>query len=256
MKVIPVMNYATPQVAKAEARQDSPSFGAARPATMAKSHSGRKIGLALAVPALILAAVLGTTSCANPVSGGTKTEETDPTKPADPAKPSQSPVSSALQTLFKVLKVGGSSSGASASLVSKSVYAPVAGDVTAISYHDDYGNDSVSYTLDTSKSTSDALVYNTKGVDDNFGIVTTDVCTVAKTDSGVKYTYASDGSSFEYVVKDGYVMVYKTKNGTTTEFERQYPGDTANTVKITAPDGSTGSIAASTLSDYEVTYSQ
>lgn len=255
MKVIPVMNYATPQVAKAEARQDSTSFGSARPVPTSTSHSGRKIGLALAIPALALAAVFAFSSCANPAGGDTKTEETDPTKPENPVKPSQSPVSSALQTLFKVLKVGGSSSGASASLVSKSVYAPVAGDVTAISYHDDFNGVSVSYALDTSKSTSDSLVYNTKEVDDLFKTETDSVCTVTKTDRGVKYTDQS-GVAKEYVVKDGYVMVYLTRNGTTIEFERQYPGSVANTVKITAPDGSTDNIGETTLSDYAVTYAQ
>lgn len=255
MKVIPVMNYATPQVAKAEARQDSTSFGALQPATMAKSHRGGKIGLALAVPALALAAVFAFSSCANPVSGDTKTEETDPTKPENPVKPSQSPVSTALQSIFNVLKVGGSSSGASASLISKSVaYSPVSGDVTAFSYHDDFGGCTASYTLDKSKSTSDALVYDSKSVDDIFLIENKGVCTVTKTDRGVKYTDQS-GVASEYVAKDGYVMVYLTRDGVTTEFERQYPGDAPNTVRITAPDGGDPG-DASTLSKYSVTYAQ
>lgn len=255
MKVIPVMNYATPRVAEVDSKKRKEvDFGAAQPAKVA-SHSGHKLALALAIPALAIAAIVGLSSCKPAIDPGS----TDPiVEPEKPENPSQSPVASAMQSIFNVLKVGSPTKSASASLVSKNAYAPVTGDVTAISYHDDWGNCTASYTLDTSKSTSDALVYNAKSVDDNFGIETNDVCTVTKTATGVKYNYESDGTSFDYVVnKDGYVMVYVSgKDGVQKEYERQYPGDTANTVKITAPDGTNNNIAASTLSNYAVTYAQ
>lgn len=261
MKVIPVMNYATPSVAEVESKKKEVDFGAAQPATVAKasSHVGRKIGLALAVPALALAAVLSLGSCANPAGNNIDptqpTQPTDPTDPTDPTQPPQSPVASAMQTIFDVLKVGSPAKSISASLVSKNAYAPVAGDVTAISYHDDFGGGSAtSFTLDNTKSTSDALVYNVKSIDDVFSVETDDTCTVSKTDSGVKYQYGS-GIAHEYVAKEGYVMVYSVnKDGTKTEYERQYPGDTPNSVKMTTPDGGKP-VGVSTYSNYTVTYS-
>lgn len=135
-------------------------------------------------------------------------------------------------------------------------YVPVKGDIQEFGYHDDFNNITLKHNLDTANSTSDKLVYQTTDTDNVYGDVRSYKTEVTKTENGVKFQYEGVDHALEYVVKDGYVMVYKVKpDGTKTGYERQYPGDTPGTVRITAPDGGDPG-AASTLSNYNIIYAQ
>lgn len=132
-------------------------------------------------------------------------------------------------------------------------YIPAKGDIVEMSYNAEFLGNIVTYTLDTAKSTSDKLVYKTHAIDTNFGTEENFDTEVTKTKDGVMFANAGEPFSDEYVVKDGYVMLYAVySDGKKIANMRQYPGDEPGTVQIKSPDGTE---QCGQITDYRVKYS-
>jgi len=227
---------------------NSQSFGSA-PAVQQKvaSHSG-KVAKAVLAAVVLGTAALFSTACSQPTGGSSPIEE-----PIEPTEPTETLARQTMDSMLKIVDtLGLTQSNPVLSARAVNNYVPIKGDIVEFGYHDDYNNVTLSHTLDTTKSTSNKLVYRTTDIDNTYDDVRSYSTEVTKTANGISFQYEGVDHALEYVAKDGYVMVYKVKaDGTKTEYERQYPTGTPGTVKVTAPDGSQAAFS-STLSGYNV----